>query len=573
MIKKYSTSFKMNVLRSLLLITFPLIGMLLVYNFYSYHEFNDKFIESNQQSLSLYAQNMHNDLNALDTFLFNVTVNDYNFRTLNSSVNSLQAHIASHEIMIQFKTALNSYQNVDAFFIYSTVNDVYRDIFASGYSYETKENIRQKLRDLTYTYDNYYQTGWISLEVNEKYYLFRLLGKDGTYAAVMVDFDHIQMNELVQKGTEVIYADKAGIPLTNKAFVAKQKLSLPSQVQDRYAIEKNDKYIAVGAPIQNSDLQLIFTVPKPSVFKGSFAVLFSLSLFTVALVLISLFFLNRSLLSPWQRLVNNIGKGSGQEQKEEYRIEEFKQVDAAFTQMSNEINQLKIVAYEHEIERQKAELQHLHLQIRPHFFLNCLKSLYGMAEQQSYKRIQHMILAISNHLRYNFKDNLQLVSLQQEVEHVQNYIHIQHIAHHIPPVCEISIDNALKGFTIPPLSIQAFVENCVKYATKPNEQLHIRIKAILLESDDGDYADITIQDNGEGFEPTILNELNCGDNTIYTDIHIGISNVRHRLSMLYGERAMLAFFNTQEGAVAEIILPINSRIKGGEENNERSDRG
>ncbi|MGV2686400.1 hypothetical protein GNF82_19070, partial [Clostridium perfringens] len=146
---------------------------------------------------------------------------------------------------------------------------------------------------------------------------------------------------------------------------------------------------------------------------------------------------------------------------------------------------MKIVAYEHEIERQKAELQHLQLQIRPHFFLNCLKSLYGMAQQQSYERIQHMILAISNHLRYNFKDNLQLVSLQQELDHVLNYIRIQQIAHHVPPLCEYSVDSALKDFTIPPLPIQAFVENSIKYATKPNEQLRVAIKAILLESDDG----------------------------------------------------------------------------------------
>lgn len=198
-------------------------------------------------------------------------------------------------------------------------------------------------------------------------------------------------------------------------------------------------------------------------------------------------------------------------------------------------------------------------------FLNCLKSLYGMAQRQSFERIQQMILAISNHLRYNFKDNLQLVSLRQEVDHVQNYMRIQHIAHHIPPLCEWKIDQALLDVALPPLSIQTFVENSVKYATKPNEQLQVRVKAILLESDDGNYADITIQDNGGGFDPAILEELNSGDLTIYTDIHVGISNLRHRLSMLYGDKAWLAFFNTEEGAAAEMILPIDSRLQEEEE--------
>lgn len=46
--------------------------------------------------------------------------------------------------------------------------------------------------------------------------------------------------------------------------------------------------------------------------------------------------------------------------------------------------------------------------------------------------------------------------------------------------------------------------------------------------------------------------------------HVGLSNVRHRLFMLYGEKAWLAFFNNDEGAVAEIILPISSKLKGEE---------
>jgi len=554
--RKFSASFKMNIFRALLLITFPFIGMLLVFNFHSYFAFNSKFVESNQQSFALYAQNLQNDLDAIDSFLSNVAVSDYNYISLNSPISPLRAHLASHEIMTQFNTALNSYDLANAFFIYSAVNNTYRDIFDNGYSYETKEAIRQHMRTLTQRSENHYNAGWLPFEVEGKAYLFRLLGKNGTYAAVMVDFDRIHSMDLVQKGTEVIYADKHGAPLTNKQFVADHELRLS---------EYDNNYIQISQPIPNTDIQLVFAVPKPDVFKGGLALLFGLSLFTILLVTISLFFFNRSLLSPWQRLMTSIGKGSEQELREEYRIEEFKQVGAAFNHLTTQVNHLKIVAYEHEIERQKAELQHLQLQIRPHFFLNCLKSLYGMAQQQSYERIQHMILAISNHLRYNFKDNLELVSLQQEVNHVLNYIRIQQIAHHVPPLCECSVDRALKDFTIPPLSIQAFVENSIKYATKPNEQLRVEIKAILLESDDGNYADITIQDNGDGFTDLILQELNHGDSSLYKDIHIGISNVRHRLSMLYGERAMLAFFNTDKGAVAEMIIPIIETIRDKEE--------
>ncbi|WP_309122231.1 histidine kinase [Paenibacillus sp.] len=548
--KKVSASFQMNVLRNLLLITLPLIGLLSVYNFYSYYTFNAKFVESNQQSLALYARNMQIDLNALDTLLTHITVADHNFRIISHPADELQAHVAAHEIMIQFKSALNSYKMADAFFVYSEGNQTYRDIFTSGYPYELKEAIRRKMHDLAKTNDNFYYKSWLTYEVQGKNYLFRLLGKDGTYAAIMVDLERVYSTDLVHDGVKVIHATMDQVALTNRQFVEEQDLW------------NNDNYVVVSAPIENSDIQLVFAVPKPNVFKGVFAILFSLSLLAVVLVFTRLIKLNRSLLLPWLRLVNRIGKGSDPQLREEYWIEEFQQVDAAFTHMSNEIQQLKIVAYEEEIRRQKAELQHLQLQIRPHFFLNCLKSLYGMAQQQSFERMQQMILAISNHLRYNFRDNLQLVSLSQEKEHVQNYIRIQHIAHHIPPICEWHIDSALMDFALPPLSIQTFVENSVKYTMRPDRQLHIHVKATILESEDGNYADITIQDNGDGFDTSILEELNHGDATIYTDIHVGLSNLRHRISLLYGDKAWLVFFNTERGAAAEMILPLRSRLQG-----------
>lgn len=548
-----STSFKMNLFRNLLLITLPLIGLLSAYNFYSYYTFNAKFVESNQQSLALYARNLQIDLNALDTLMTHIAVLDPNFRLFSSPADELQAHVAAHEIMLQFKAALTSYKMADAFFVYNEDNRTYRDIFAAGYPFELQEAVRQKVHEVAQTNNNFYYSGWLAFEVKDKYYLFRLLGKDGSYVVVMVDFARIYSMDLVHDEVEVIYATKDNIPLTNQQFVEQQQPW------------SNDRYAVVSAPIENSDLQLIFAVPKPGVFKGVFAVLFLLSLLAVVLVLVRLVLLNRSVLSPWQRLVYKIGSTATPQQGEAYRIKEFQQVDAAFTQMSNELQQLKIIAYEQEIRRQKAELQHLQLQIRPHFYLNCLKSLYGMAQQQNYERMQQMILAISNHLRYNFKDNLQLVSLYQEIEHVQNYMRIQHIAHHIPPLCEWNVDQSLVNFMLPPLSIQTFVENSVKYATKPEEQLNIRIKVVMLESEDGNYIDITIEDNGNGFDAAILEELNCGDAAMYTDVHIGISNLRHRLTMLYGDKAWLAFFNTGQGAAAEMILPLDSDWKREEE--------
>ncbi len=45
------------------------------------------------------------------------------------------------------------------------------------------------------------------------------------------------------------------------------------------------------------------------------------------------------------------------------------------------------------------------IQIRPHFYLNCLKTLYGMAAAGSYGQLREMILTMSEYLRLVMKDH------------------------------------------------------------------------------------------------------------------------------------------------------------------------
>ena len=61
----------------------------------------------------------------------------------------------------------------------------------------------------------------------------------------------------------------------------------------------------------------------------------------------------------------------------DYRNAEFTQVNETFNRMIDQITQLKIDGYEKELEARRNEMTALKLQIRPHFVLNCLKSVYA----------------------------------------------------------------------------------------------------------------------------------------------------------------------------------------------------
>ena len=80
-----------------------------------------------------------------------------------------------------------------------------------------------------------------------------------------------------------------------------------------------------------------------------------------------------------------------------YDLLELQRFGQTFNEMLTKINDLKLEAYEKKLDLKQAQLQYLQLQIRPHFYLNCLKSLYGMAEKKQYGEIQESILALSEY--------------------------------------------------------------------------------------------------------------------------------------------------------------------------------
>ena len=146
-----------------------------------------------------------------------------------------------------------------------------------------------------------------------------------------------------------------------------------------------------------------------------------------------------------------------------FSIQEFESVRISFNNMVERIRQLKISSYEKELEAKHAKLQYLQLQIRPHFYLNCLKNLYALAEARKYGSIQSAILALSGYLRFIFRDSMKRIPLSQELRSIRDYMQLQTLCDANPPQCRMDIDASLDDFLIPPLSLVTFVENSVQH--------------------------------------------------------------------------------------------------------------
>ena len=96
--------------------------------------------------------------------------------------------------------------------------------------------------------------------------------------------------------------------------------------------------------------------------------------------------LHRSLLEPVGSLTQTIRSIQDGDTEirvpQDSRIQEVNQIAQTVNAMLDTIRQQKIDSYEQRLAAQHAHLQYLHLQIRPHFFLNSLNLVYSLAEEE-----------------------------------------------------------------------------------------------------------------------------------------------------------------------------------------------
>ncbi len=273
--------------------------------------------------------------------------------------------------------------------------------------------------------------------------------------------------------------------------------------------------------------------------------------------------MKRQFLEPLETLVQTMEQiKEGELEKNlsiQTSVQEYKKIEYTFNTMMERIKDLKILAYDRLIQVQKTKMQYYQIQIRPHFFLNCMKNLYAMASGKKYEQLQEMILTLSKYLRVVLKDYSASVPLSQELEGVRSYISLQQMSNANAIDYEEDISGSLETFLIPPMSVLTLVENSFKYEKDSQEPVHILVKARSFVDGDQTFVNLTVMDNGRGFSDDVLNILNHPQMRLPGD-HIGIYNVRQRFELLYQNSCSFVFSN-MEGACVDIFVPV----KEGEE--------
>lgn len=149
------------------------------------------------------------------------------------------------------------------------------------------------------------------------------------------------------------------------------------------------------------------------------------------------------------------------------------------------------------LEKSQIKRQLLLLQLNPHFIFNALQSvqrfIYLKDQEQSMEYLNSFSKLIRLTLENSDKD---LIALDEEIEILDNYLHLQQLNHQPGFTYEINVNPNIEteNIEIPVMLLQPFVENAVVHGLKNHKEGKIRI--VIKQKSNGLH--IFIMDNGQG---------------------------------------------------------------------------
>lgn len=273
--------------------------------------------------------------------------------------------------------------------------------------------------------------------------------------------------------------------------------------------------------------------------------------------------LRKNLIIPVRNLTEVLSKYESVTEVREIGNEKtgvLEAVDDAYVildKLGQRVEKLSVALYESELEKKQLELNFRSLQIRPHFLVNCLAMISGMAQLNDVDKIQEMTVCLSEYYRYVLHDCMDMVPLSEEIAHMKNVMRLNREwnSNRLHFTCQI--EEELGNVKIPVLLIGTFLENSIKHSVGMNGVLEMNVTARGNRMNGKEMLYLKITDNGEGFPEEMAASLNRGEFMKEAGgKHIGIPNIIQRLSIIYNGQAKIFFSGGKEGgACVEIWIP------------------
>jgi two-component system sensor histidine kinase YesM len=240
--------------------------------------------------------------------------------------------------------------------------------------------------------------------------------------------------------------------------------------------------------------------------------------------------------------------------------DEIELLGNGFNRMLQDIQKYIDQSIEDEKIKRRLQIDLLLSQINPHFIYNTLNTVIYMAQQQGNHEIVRMMESFIRLLQdtVTVAEDGYFATVKEEVDHVKDYLTIQHYRYPDRFVIDWQVDEDIGGERIPRTLIQPLVENALFHGIIPNsEQGTISIS--LLRSDQ--RLQIRVADNGTGMDASLIDKFHKGEEISDPGSgmrSIGLANVRDRILSYYGSLSDIRIDSeVGKGTLISITIPLN----------------
>lgn len=261
-----------------------------------------------------------------------------------------------------------------------------------------------------------------------------------------------------------------------------------------------------------------------------------------------------SLLTQTMQAVEN---GNTDVRMEPSGDDEIAQLIGSFNQMMDEMDALMEEKVEYGRQIKNLELKALQAQINPHFLYNSLDLINCTAISHNIPEISKMVNALSKFYRLSLSKGQEIISLRDEIKHVNLYLQIQNLRFDNRIQVTWDLDPEADDCRVIKIILQPLIENAVIHGIfeKPSKSGCLNISTRRRQDD----IYITIQDDGVGmdaqtltknFTPSVSGEI------ADTTGGYGVRNIHDRMKLAYGERYGLSCTSTiGKGTTVTVHIP------------------
>ena len=196
-------------------------------------------------------------------------------------------------------------------------------------------------------------------------------------------------------------------------------------------------------------------------------------------------------------------------------------------------------------ENINAEIQLFKAQVHPHFLFNTLNNIYAFTLNHSpiAGELVQKLYGMMYYMMYECNDPL--VSLEKEIQILKNYSDLEKVRYGSRLDFTMDISGNSDDKKIAPLLMIPFLENCFKHGTSqtlinPWIKLNIRISENRLFF-------------------TLVNSQPTEKKPQTAKKGIGLTNIKKRLGLIYGQSYILTLENNPENYLVNMEVPIQKR--------------